>query len=275
MQQMSQIIYDIGMHTGKDTEFYLKKGFKVIAVEANPNLAKTGREKFKTEIASGQLVIIDKAVSMDNNSTIEFYISDAKDEWSTILPDWNRGYNKEFRKIVVETIQLSTIIETYGVPYYLKIDIEGADVLCLKSLLPTSYRPDYISVELVSPNSLVGAKIDSLEIFSYLYALGYRKFKVSDQSKNKFIQLPNPPLEGKYVDCSFGGDSSGLFGKELMTADYSLDEISKMYLDYFYDPKRGNESLLDKVLRKTGIKDANKNNVFHNNGWFDVHAVKG
>lgn len=272
---MDKLIYDIGMHTGKDTEFYLKKGFKVIAVEANPNLVNAGKEKFKAEIASGQLAIIDKAISMTSDSTIAFYISDAKDEWSTILPDWNRNYDKEFRKIEVETIQLSTIIETYGIPYYLKIDIEGADVLCLKSLLQTPYRPDYMSVELVSPNSLVGTKVDSLEIFAYLYALGYRKFKVSDQSKNKFIKSPNPPLEGEYVDCTFGGDSSGLFGKELMSKEYSLDEISTMYLDYFYNHYKGNKTLLDKILRKTGLKDPHKNKVFHINGWFDVHAVKG
>ncbi len=33
-------------------------------------------------------------------------------------------------------------------PYYMKIDIEGADILCLKSLLKTKERPTYISVGL-------------------------------------------------------------------------------------------------------------------------------
>jgi hypothetical protein len=32
------LIYDVGMHTGQDTEFYLAKGFNVIAIEANPLL---------------------------------------------------------------------------------------------------------------------------------------------------------------------------------------------------------------------------------------------
>ena len=30
------LIYDIGMHNGENTEYYLKRGFRVIAVEANP-----------------------------------------------------------------------------------------------------------------------------------------------------------------------------------------------------------------------------------------------
>jgi hypothetical protein len=31
------LIYDIGMHQGEDTEFYLQKGFNVIAFEADPD----------------------------------------------------------------------------------------------------------------------------------------------------------------------------------------------------------------------------------------------
>jgi len=32
------LIFDIGSHKGEDTDFYLKKAFKVVAFEANPKL---------------------------------------------------------------------------------------------------------------------------------------------------------------------------------------------------------------------------------------------
>lgn len=32
------LIFDLGMHHGHDSEYYLKKGFQVVAVEANPLL---------------------------------------------------------------------------------------------------------------------------------------------------------------------------------------------------------------------------------------------
>lgn len=32
------LIYDVGLHRGEDTDFYLKKGFHVVALEANPEL---------------------------------------------------------------------------------------------------------------------------------------------------------------------------------------------------------------------------------------------
>jgi hypothetical protein len=34
------LIYDFGMHDGADTDYYLRKGFRVVAVEADPLLAR-------------------------------------------------------------------------------------------------------------------------------------------------------------------------------------------------------------------------------------------
>ena len=36
------LIYDVGMHRAEDTEFYLAKGFRVIAVEASPGAVRSG-----------------------------------------------------------------------------------------------------------------------------------------------------------------------------------------------------------------------------------------
>ena len=36
------LIYDIGMNNGDDTAFYLIRGYRVLAIEANPELAEAG-----------------------------------------------------------------------------------------------------------------------------------------------------------------------------------------------------------------------------------------
>lgn len=271
---MEKIIYDIGMHVGRDTEFYLKKGFKVIAVEANPSLVENAKIKFRKELDAGRLVIIDKAIAPAGVDSIEFYTNDKHDDWGTIVPDWNRGQDAGFKTITVGTTQLEKIISTYGVPYYLKIDIEGADILCLRSLLEIKAMPDHLSIELLTPNNYKDKKVDSLEILFHLYAIGYRKFKVSDQSALKDVRLPNPALEGEYVDFDFsGGIVSGPFGKELEGPLMPIDEISKNYLDYFYSTSSAIPGMLMKVFKKAGINLIEKGS-FHSNGWFDVHAYK-
>ena len=39
------------------------------------------------------------------------------------------------------------ILGEYGIPYYLKVDIEGADLLCLEGLTWFTSRLTYISIE--------------------------------------------------------------------------------------------------------------------------------
>jgi len=41
----SDLIYDVGVHQGEDTDFYLKKGFRVVGIEANAALCKSVGER--------------------------------------------------------------------------------------------------------------------------------------------------------------------------------------------------------------------------------------
>jgi FkbM family methyltransferase len=266
---MSKLIYDIGMHNGRDTEFYLKKGFQVVAVEAHPQLVSKAKEYFAEYIRQGKLTIIDKAITKEPQNDLEFFINPDKDDWGTVLNTWNRSMSENFISINVPTITFEEILDQFGPPYYLKIDIEGSDIICLQGLLKTSYRPEHISVELLSPGNLNQTDVDCLAILSHLYVLGYRKFKVSDQSKNHLLKAPFPALEGEYIDYKFDGYCSGLFGKELNTVDLSFDELAEAYLKYFF--QKGDiapRNFWARVLRK----DKKKHSIFHNEGWFDVHA---
>ncbi len=256
------------MHVGRDTEFYLRKGFRVVSVEADPGLAGQAEKKFQSEIQCGQLTIINKALVEDHSESVDFFVNDEKSDWGTLLPDWNRSMSSAFRKISVPTMRLENLIAEYGMPYYLKIDIEGADVYCLRSLLRLGEIPEYTSVELLTPKNLANRDADCLEILCYLRILGYTKFRISDQSRLKHVRCLSPALEGEYVDYQFDGISSGLFGRELQTATYSVDQVAEMYLDYFYGRRRRG-SLLSRLA------GSRSGSPFHEKGWFDIHARQG
>ena len=221
-------------------------------------------QRFADEVATGQLTIVNKAIVEGDVAMVDFYLNDKKSDWGTVLPDWNRSQNSSFRKVTVPAVQLQTLVADFGMPYYMKIDIEGADVYCLRSLLSIRQSPEHISLELMTPNNLKKDTADCLEILSCLRALGYTRFQISDQSRLRHARCPNPPQEGKFVDFQFDGFSSGPFGKELQTSVYSIDEVAMHYLDYFYG--RGMASLLSRM--------SGKPSPFHAKGWFDVHASK-
>jgi hypothetical protein len=114
----------------------------------------------------------------------------------------------EWTKITVPKIPFSWLIAQFGVPYFLKIDIEGADMLCLKALMRSQGRPNFISIER-SPFSS-----EQLKELRLLKALGYARLKIVDQKTVIRQQPPNPAREGVYVNHQFEFDASGLFGEE-------------------------------------------------------------
>jgi FkbM family methyltransferase len=206
----SSLIFDIGCHIGQDSDFYLQKGFKVVAVEANPALCAELKDRFSTNISDGSFTLIEKAIA-ENSGEVEFYVNSRDSIWGTIRSNWaerNASWGAESNKTIVPAVQFSSLIEQFGVPYYLKIDIEGADLLCLEGLLPFSERPQFVSLEIEDRSFL-------LEETRLLRLLGYTKFQIIEQSLVPKQAIPYPAREGRYVNYRFQHGASGLFGKEL------------------------------------------------------------
>ncbi len=202
------LIFDIGMHTGHDTEFYLKKGFRVVAIEANPRLVEEARARFADAIAAGALRILNVAIH-DHDGLATLHVSREMDVWSTVVAEVARDketLGATFEPVEVPCRRLESILAEEGIPYYMKIDIEGADLLCLQALFHFADRPRYISIEL--------AEEQPFQEISHLVALGYSGFKILNQAVNRNVRLPKPPREGVYVDTHFDIHSSGPFGEE-------------------------------------------------------------
>jgi FkbM family methyltransferase len=213
------LIYDVGMHQGEDTEFYLHKGFRVIAFEADPHWVRTCRHRLKEFIAQGQLTIIEGAI-LDLNATdagqkkVQFYKNDTATAWGTIRVDWaerNARLGRSSSMIEVDVVDFAGVIQAYGVPHFMKIDIEGCDMVCINALRSFSKRPDYVSVESDKTSfANIKREIDALT------DLDYDSFQAVEQSAIPSSQSPPyPPTEGEYLAQRFAEGSSGLFGREL------------------------------------------------------------
>jgi FkbM family methyltransferase len=223
------LIYDIGLHLGQDSEFYLKKGFNVVGVEADPAIAAKTADRLKAYVDAGRLTIVNKAIARDEGP-ITFFVSDVSEN-STTDPKWaerNRSLGASISEITVPGIPFCRLLEEYGVPYYTKIDIERADTLCLEGLLTSVDRPKYVSLE--------SSKIsfdDVVNELCLLQRLGYRKYKIVAQHRVEEQRLPNPAREGQFIDHVFEHGSSGTFGRELPGEWISLEQALKEYMRIF------------------------------------------
>jgi FkbM family methyltransferase len=175
---------DIGMHTGEDTIRFLEHGYRVVAVEANPELVETAQQVFATPIREGRLTIVSAAIA-DQRGLMSLGIAD-NTIWSSLDPKMiarnEHLVDTEYRYVDVETIRFEDVLREHGIPHYLKIDIEGYDMLCVRALRHFDERPRYISVE--SSVSAFRAPADAIfDEVAELWTLGYRRFRYVDQHR--------------------------------------------------------------------------------------------
>ena len=81
----TNLIFDMGLHKGEDTDFYLRKGFDVVAFEADPLLIKFCKLRFADYIDKGRLQIIEGAIAPDLAPKFYPVLSSP---WLLDLPGW-------------------------------------------------------------------------------------------------------------------------------------------------------------------------------------------
>jgi FkbM family methyltransferase len=229
------LVYDFGMNNGDDVDYYLAKGCRVVAVEANPALSELGAKRFRENIADGSLVILNCAVH-DHEGTADFFVHDQYDVLSTLAPEAVHRTDIELRwtRIPVAVRRASAIIEEYGKPLFVKIDVEQVDHIVLRDLLTHAIKPPYISAE-----------SHVIDVYCVLVAMGYEKFKLVNGATVpiEFKDHPIVRVGGERTKFSFNEHSSGPFGEDLPGP-----WIDKM-------------ALLDKLMA-AGL------------GWKDIHAKR-
>lgn len=176
----NHLIYDVGMHLGDDTAFYLSQGFKVVGIEANPDIAAKSSHRFAKEIESGQLTIVNAGIA-EASGTAPFWVCDGNSTWNSFQEKIAARNGMKHHAIQIPTRRFREILDQYGVPYYLKIDIEGNDHLCIRDLAGGPL-PRFVSMETeCTGDSEVLSETQSIASLNLLHDTGYRRFKLIRQ----------------------------------------------------------------------------------------------
>lgn len=265
------LIYDVGMNDGSDTAYYLSRGFRVLAIEADPLLVESARECFASHIQAGRLHILNVGIA-DRCGTLPFWVNEHNSGWSSFDFDRASKHGTPCRRVDVECTTFDRILAAHGVPFYLKVDIEGYDLYCIDSL-EGSECPRYLSVEFF--------RGDFEQPLARLETLGYRRFKLIEQGTHT-SGLPIFPHETGARVFRKAGRVFPWFGALMK----SLPAWSKPNKSEFLRPPahRGGESgpfgedtegrwhSAAEILRVAKWVHANNAAIGLLESWFDLHA---
>lgn len=252
------LIYDVGMNNGDDTAYYLAKGYDVIGFEADPKLVGHCRNRFSKEIEECRLIIINGAITNeipDGYGKVNLYIN-PHHVWNSCNYEWANRWGST-HSIKVPYVDFLDCLKTYGVPYYMKIDIEGMDYLCLEALQNewVTYIPNYISVELYMR--------EFLYYLYLLYNLGYTGYTFVQQFKH---------TDDPYIGWSFNKGSSGKFGNDVTSEWMYGGQLFNKYLLTLNPEYRKwnkiNDSKIGRPIRIALERLLNKPLP----GWYDIHG---
>lgn len=127
------LVFDVGALDGKYTDLFLSLGARVVALEPQAGRAGNLRAKYESE---PRVTVVEAAVS---NQVGEVKLYPANVPWlATMNPEkWSRGRFQRHiwgAPLAVRATTLDALIEEYGLPAFIKIDVEGCELQVLGGL---------------------------------------------------------------------------------------------------------------------------------------------
>ena len=164
-------VVDVGAHTGFFAKPFAKRGWQVIAFEPEPNNYK----EFCCNLQSfPDVVCIKKAVFDTSADRVPFYVS--SEHWGIhSLKPFHSTHRLEG---TVETVRLDEVLAQSQIDHVtiLKIDIEGADFMALRSFDFSRFQPEVVICEYMDERSEPNFGFTHHDMAAYMAHLGYVTF---------------------------------------------------------------------------------------------------
>lgn len=125
------LVFDLGAHAGNRSRAFAALGCRVVAVEPQPDFARLLRGLFA---GSPGVTVVEAAVG-DRPGRASLSISERTPTVTTLAAAWRdaRSRDPDFshvrwnRRLDVEITTLDALIDRFGVPAFVKIDVEGGE----------------------------------------------------------------------------------------------------------------------------------------------------
>ncbi len=177
----NDLCFDIGANVGRRIDVLLRLNTTIVAVEPQPYCMNLLENKYSI---NPNVILVRKAVGK-NKGTATMYVSNVaslsslSSEWIQTVQHSGRYAKSQWEKtITVPLDTLDSLIEQYGLPSFIKIDVEGYEQSVIESLsapirtISFEFTPEYVD--------------SSIKAIKHLSSIGRPKFNIC-LARNPFI----------------------------------------------------------------------------------------
>jgi FkbM family methyltransferase len=132
------LVFDVGAHLGNRTRAFVALGCQVVAVEPQPHVAAVLRRLTRR---LKKVRVVERALSSQPGYA-KLAISERTPTVSTIEQEWREARRREAgfggvqwnTTVEVQVTTLDALVKAYGVPAFIKIDVEGGELNVLRGM---------------------------------------------------------------------------------------------------------------------------------------------
>lgn len=170
----NKLVFDIGSNVGKMTKKFIDVGSKVVSVEPQKELTVNNKNY------NGVFDVKNMCVS-DKVGKVKFYKAPRSHNVSTCFSGWNKYHPKtKWIETKMKCTTLDNLIKEYGIPEYIKIDVEGYES---KVLLGLSHKINYVSFEFVENSEDFSKCVNLLNNFGFKSIKMFLTIKIKRKKK--------------------------------------------------------------------------------------------
>jgi FkbM family methyltransferase len=196
------LVFDIGANQGYKTDMFVRLGASVVAVDPDADNAALLKDKFlKYRLSPKPVHVVGKAVS-DSSAVMTMWVDAPGSALNTLSTKWVDTLRQDETRFgertqfagskKVETTTLDELMTSFGVPFYVKVDVEGHEPSVLRGLK----KPvRYLSFEVNLPE-FKAEGLECIELLKTLEPSG--QFNYSTDARRD-LELPDWVLAAKFA----------------------------------------------------------------------------
>lgn len=206
----NDVVFDIGANIGVYSEVFQSVGARVIAVEPNPEVA----EQIAWTTSRERVTIVNAAVG-GTAGKCKLFVNEVT-VISSVSADWveREQGGKWVKEIEVDMVAIDDLVAKYGMPRFIKLDVEGFEVTALSGM---TEQPEYLSFEFhretLDKDEACFEKLSPSTRFDFVISEPF-KFEIDQWVDRKEIlsrlRAEKPPIFGDVIARFYGSSADAM-----------------------------------------------------------------